>query len=69
MLAAEPVADLGEPVLLLLVHVVGHILDEDRGLRLEPLVLRRHLGQLDDEDVGDVVLLVRLEDVVLQVGQ
>ena len=68
-LAAEALADLREPVLLLLVHVVPDVLDEHGGLGVEPLVVGLHRGELDDQHVGDVVLLVGLQDVVLEVRQ
>ena len=69
LLAAESLADLGEPVLLLLVHVVRDVLDEHGGLGVEALVVGLHRGELDDEHVGDVVLLVGLQHVVLEVGK
>src|SRR5689334_720897 len=68
-LPAETLTDLGEPLLLLLVHVVPDVLDQDRGLGGEPLVLGLHRGELDHEHVGHVVLLVGLQDVVLQVRE
>ena len=67
--APEALADLGEPVLLLLVHVVRDVLDEHRRLGVEALVVGLHRGQLHDQDVRDVVLLVGLQDVVLEVGE
>ena len=68
-LAAQPLADLGEPLLLLLLDVVLDVLDQHRRLGGEPLVVGLHRRELDDEDVGDVVLLVGLEHVVLDLGQ
>ena len=47
----------------------AHVLDEHGGLGVEALGVGLHAGQLDDQEVGDVVLLVGLQDVLLEVGQ
>src|SRR6266498_2205405 len=69
LLAAEPGAHLGEPVLLLLVHVVRDALDQDHGLGVETVVVRPQGREFGTQHVGDVVLLVGLQHVLAQVGQ
>ena len=68
-LAPETLTDLREPLLLLLLDVVPDVLDEDGRLGVEPLRIWLHPDQLHHQDVGDVVLLVGLQDVVLELGQ
>src|SRR4051812_22196699 len=57
LLAAQSLADLGEPLVLLLRHVVLDVLDEHGRLGVEALVARLHRGELHHQDVGDVMLL------------
>src|SRR6266550_2164061 len=69
LLAAEPGAHLGEPVLLLLVHVVRDALDQDDRLGVETVVVRAQCCEFGAQHVGYVVLLVGLQHVLAQVGQ
>src|SRR6185312_743987 len=69
LLAAEPVTYLREPAGLLLIDVMGDVLDEDGRFRVELFGFRTHCAELHAQQVGDMVLLVGLEDIVLEVRQ
>jgi hypothetical protein len=64
----ELVTHAGEEVVLLLSDVVAHVLDQDRDLGIEALVLRRHVVKLREHPLHDVVLLEALEGDVLGAG-
>ena len=66
--AAELVAHLREVLLLLFLHVVAHVLDEDGDLGVEALVLGIHRVELGQHPLHDVVLLEALEGDVLGLG-
>jgi hypothetical protein len=68
-LASETRTNLGEPVLFLLINVVGNVFDEYRRLGVESFVVGVHHGEFEAQHVCDMMLLVRLEQVLLEVGQ
>ena len=47
----------------------GDVLDEDPHLGVEPLSVGPRGEEVHDHDVGHVVLLVRLQDIALELGQ
>ena len=49
--------------------MVAHVLDQDGRLGRESLGIRLHPDQFHDQDVGDVVLLIGLEHVVLELRE
>src|SRR5580698_2352731 len=66
LMTAEPGPHLREPLLLLFFDVMGHVLDQHSGLRVVALLVRGHRGQLEAENIGDMMLFVRLEHVIPQ---
>nr|WP_254126997.1 hypothetical protein [Aquihabitans sp. G128] len=64
-LAPELLADLREVLLLLFLHVVAHVLDEDGDLGVEALVVGVEVVDLREHPLDDVVLLEALEHDVL----
>jgi hypothetical protein len=69
VLLAQRGLDPGEEVLLLLLDVVAHVLDQDVDLGPEPLVGRLHPLQLGADPLDDVVLLERLQHLPGAVGR
>ena len=65
VVAAELRTHLGEVLVLLLLDVVAHVLDEHGGLGLEALVGGVHVVELIEQPLHDVVLLEALEHDVI----
>ena len=69
LLTAQAGPHLREPIPLFFLDVMRDRLHQHRGLGVEPFRIGRHGGQFHAQDVGDVMLFIGLEHVLLEIGQ